>query len=389
MSRYIFSKNNRWYISEVFDPSDSKLQEKATYYTLTDDVTGPYYAVGTSDSASIGVSYVPVVEPAGADVTLGVVDSQGRFQALRFNGTWASNSGSAFEVQNYKTWNSTLPAPTPSGGAMDFYKCSYVNSDSWGGRKAVLDNGIYSFQSNSTVGLIYGDVKPVIGSAYSNGTLIQAILYQGWQAPTAGLVFYASLASSDSKAQTGQVFSGLSNVAQYTVKYGIPCAKFTTAQYLTASDTGLPSGDQPSTLCGWICYDVLPDTWSGGLAYGTGSTNLSRTGIGTDDSNKFNTGAWGVNCTGTTVAATGTWYFILSTYQGGYLQGKEGVIKTYVNGRLQNTLYDNNLQITLNGINIGPGASCQAFLAGLRVYNRVLTDAEIAVLAAEFTPTQA
>lgn len=25
--------------------------------------------------------------PAGADVTLGVVDSQGRFQALRFNGT--------------------------------------------------------------------------------------------------------------------------------------------------------------------------------------------------------------------------------------------------------------------------------------------------------------
>ena len=71
MSRYIFSKNSRWYISEVFDPSDSKLQEKASYYTLTDDVTGPYYATGTSDSVSIGVSYVPVVEPAGADVTAG------------------------------------------------------------------------------------------------------------------------------------------------------------------------------------------------------------------------------------------------------------------------------------------------------------------------------
>lgn len=59
----------------------------------------------------VGVGGISAPGAGGADVTLGVVDSQGRFQALRFNGTQASNSGSAIQVQNYKSWNSTLPAP--------------------------------------------------------------------------------------------------------------------------------------------------------------------------------------------------------------------------------------------------------------------------------------
>ena len=37
------------------------------------------------------------------------------------------------------------PSGGSSGSSMDFYKCSYVNSDSWGGYKAVLSNGIYNF----------------------------------------------------------------------------------------------------------------------------------------------------------------------------------------------------------------------------------------------------
>lgn len=256
MSRYIFSKNNRWYISEVFDPSDSKLQEKASYYTLTDDVTGPYYAVGTSDSASIGVSYVPVVKPAGADVTLGVVDSQGRFQALKFNGTQASNSGSAVEVQNYKTWNSTLPSPAPSGASMDFYKCSYINSDSWGGYKAILVEDHYEFESNSTTGLIKPELSRVskVGDIYlANGLgVLQLITATGF--PTYGLIFYAPLTSNIATAETGQSLN-IPNGVTFDSSQGALINSYGDQRYISFtasySQTSFPQGNNPVTISFW------------------------------------------------------------------------------------------------------------------------------------------
>ena len=48
---------------------------------------------------------------AGADVTLGVVDEEGKFQPLAFEGTTASNDGESENVINYHSWNSTLPTP--------------------------------------------------------------------------------------------------------------------------------------------------------------------------------------------------------------------------------------------------------------------------------------
>ena len=49
--------------------------------------------------------------PTGADVTLGVVDASGKFQAFTFSGTTPADSGDPETVTDYKTWNSTLPAP--------------------------------------------------------------------------------------------------------------------------------------------------------------------------------------------------------------------------------------------------------------------------------------
>ena len=72
-------------------------------------------------------------------------------------------------------------------------------STTWRGRKAVLNNGIYSFQSNSTSGLTYSSVTPVVGKIYADGALVTiASLYMG--IPTEGLVFYAPLASSAAAA---------------------------------------------------------------------------------------------------------------------------------------------------------------------------------------------
>ena len=48
-------------------------------------------------------------------VILGYVDDEGKFQALSFIGETPSDSGNAETVQNYKSWNSTIPVPAANG----------------------------------------------------------------------------------------------------------------------------------------------------------------------------------------------------------------------------------------------------------------------------------
>ena len=268
------------------------------------------------------------------------------------------------------------------GGATDFYKCASVDTVNftWTGYKAVLSGGVYSFESTVTSGLTYTTVTPSVGQVYSADALIQANLYEGM--PSSGLVFYASLAAASATAETGQVFSGTSNVSEYTVKAGIPCAKFTTSGSLTAPDTGLQSGSSPSTLTGWIYYDMVPDNWSDILTYGTSSSRSNRS-MGTNPSNYFKSGSIDEDATGTVAAVTGQWYFIVGTYD-----GSGGDIKTYVNGSLVATLTpQSDLNVQLNQIKIGTDRSITAYIAAVRIYNRVLTSAEIATLYSEFTPS--
>lgn len=76
------------------------------------------------------------------EAILGVVNAEGKFQPFKFDGTTPSNSGSAETVEYYKSWNSTLPNPDPSPTiALNFYKCSYVNTsnNTWRGYKAVFN----------------------------------------------------------------------------------------------------------------------------------------------------------------------------------------------------------------------------------------------------------
>ena len=73
-----------------------------------------------------------------------------------------------------------IGAGSAGGSSMDFYKCTSVSSDSsmtWTGRKAVLNEGVYSFESNSTEGLSYGTVVPIIGNTYTRDCLTRIILY--------------------------------------------------------------------------------------------------------------------------------------------------------------------------------------------------------------------
>lgn len=83
--------------------------------------------------------YAENIKGGGADVILGVVDENGDFQPLAFNGTEASNGGEPETVENYHSWNSILPPPDNSGGgecsteSTAFYKCAEVLEATAGG----------------------------------------------------------------------------------------------------------------------------------------------------------------------------------------------------------------------------------------------------------------
>lgn len=62
-----------------------------------------------------------------------------------------------------------------------FYKCYSVDTSNhkWTGYKAILNNGVYTYSSNLTTGLVYSSVVPVVNGVYSGDALITATLYEG------------------------------------------------------------------------------------------------------------------------------------------------------------------------------------------------------------------
>lgn len=177
-----------------------------------------------SDSSSVAV----------ADVTLGVVDQNGFFQPLRFEGTQASNSGSAIEVLQYKSWNSTLPAPVV-GNSMSFYRCASVDTSTqtWTGYLYDVTNQALSA---AVTNLTYTSaVAPVVGSYYSEDGVLEISPFSQDK-----LVFYAPLNTASSSAATGQSFTINGNSIVYGTVDGVPCATFDGSSYIQFSDETLP-----------------------------------------------------------------------------------------------------------------------------------------------------
>ena len=136
---------------------------------------------------------------------------------------------------------------------MDFYKCASVDASNstWTGYKAVLSGGFYIFEPTVTSGLTYTSVTPEVGKVYVDGALVEANPYNG--IPKNGLVFYAPLSSSQSKAATGQDLYTYGTVT-YESHKGISAAKFTGSQRIyTSTSAGLPTGNSPWTISAWIC----------------------------------------------------------------------------------------------------------------------------------------
>ena len=275
-----------------------------------------------------------------------------------------------------------------SGGNTDFYKCATITSggSTWTGYLAVFSGGSFSYNSAVTSGLSYGlGFTPEVGYVYTDGALVKASLYEGF--PVSGMVFYAPLSSAAANAETGQELSLTGSLTYETYK-GVPSALFDGQSYITITDLvriNSCNTNNAISISFWMCgngnysyYDGIftaqngsaPTNWQWAAFYqGNGSTfNLILNG-GSDVDYSI---------------ASDTWYHFC-------MVGGNGTWKFYVNGTQNATGTCNAIQSISNAVMIGRWNSTygkyQGRLAGLRLYNRELTQSEVADLAAEFIPT--
>lgn len=267
------------------------------------------------------------------------------------------------------------------GGQTSFYKCASVNTlnQTWTGYKAVMDNGVYTFESTATTGLTYDNVTPVVGGIYTDGALVKVqSLWDG--IPSNGLVFYAPLASNSASATTGQTLNTSGTVGYATVN-GIPCGYFDGSCCIYGSDS-LTSSDDSFSLSFWAkAADTDPIRW--GIAVGSSGTNNSLL-FGIRYTDQFGIMFYANDDANTGISTDGSWHHFLFTYD-----GASGV--TYVDGVQERTFSFGAVDIQagwcIGSMSTGSYESWIGYLSSVRLYNRILSSSEIGFLADEFTPT--
>lgn len=263
-----------------------------------------------------------------------------------------------------------------SGGGMAFYKCASVDTanKTWTGYKALLTDGVYTFEENVTAGLTYGTgFTPEVKGIY-DATASVAIsgLWSGSLIPS-DYIFLAPLDTTEGLTNSGVTFT-LDSTLNRNV------AVFSGSSYLSAQSSELDSvftgGD--FTFSCW-----LYQTGTSGIPYFY--SNSSQIGFGYPASmSQFRIHKQGGDYNCSTSDISGRWVSVTLTYSNGKAQ-------VYIGGRL-------NGEIDID-FDLGSNASTHYFgswqageqplpegskLCNLRVYDRVLSAKEIGLIAAEF-----
>ena len=344
---------------------------------------------GTYEVLSGSNSSVP-----SAELQAGVlVNDNGvlKVQPLKFDGTAPSDSGSLQEY-DLKIFDTGRAEPDYGGAApsasMDFYKCTYVSSDSsmtWRGRKAVLSNSLYNFQSNSTEGLQYSSITPVVNSIYTQNAL-QKISYLPLDTLNEGLVFYAPFTSVEPNAATGQSLTyGQGHNITVSKQDGIMCLKSAAdpndSRGVTSTDTDLPMGTDPCTISLWVKWAVIWQNYNADNIFGYGD---SARAIGCGVNQSYYNGLFYIylaNSDGFRAPYVSPlkWHNILAVYN-------NEIRSMYVDGIFIDSK-NKAFNTSIGSLIVANNRYADIYFTSARIYNRALSDFEIKMLANEFTPT--
>ena len=208
--------------------------------------------------------------------------------------------------------------------------------------------------------------------------------------PTDGLIFYAPLAADMSTAETGQAIEKNGNISFETVS-GVPCARFDGSSYFKLTPSGTEfkfltqtrwsisfhilferGTDESDDLEGVLCSEE-PNRNGALFSYryirGWSTSVQNSFGIGVNGNSEFTTPA--------NLFLASTWYFVAIERNGSAIRIRIND-KWYDGGN--NTHVKDALKLYL------PGGSpkLKGGLAGLRIYNRPLSDDEYLLLKNEF-----
>ena len=348
-----------------------------------------YNSAGVKTEGTLTVSGgtdVSDTTATAADVLAGAVfhDSTGAVTTGTIPTVSASvTSGAVVVPAGYIPNSQSFPV---SGGATDFYKCATVDTVNltWTGYKAIFDSvtNTYRFSSTITSGLTYTVITPTVGKVYADGALIEAKLWTG--IPENGLIRYAPMIASAAEDELENILA-VGGSPTFAADSGILCAEMTDSYIGYQSPI---SGLTAYSLSIWMkrlqSGDALM-TFSGG-SYGYGGNELW---IEYRDTGYISLGNGDAD-NPVIIITPGTfsgWVNIVLVWTG-------SVFRLYVNGEQQgsdtSTEYDSEysyLYPYINSLQRATQVKGAGKYAAFRLYDRVLTAAEIAALAAEFTPT--
>lgn len=280
------------------------------------------------------------------------------------------------------------------GTSAEYYKCASVGesgggggggSNTWSGYKAVFDPtaGTWSFESGITAGLAYTNVTPTIGNIYSADAMVAiSSLWNGM--PAENLVFHLPL-NKTTIADIGPDLSASGTIVNTAID-GIPCAYFDGNSRIYATAISMPTGASPRALSLWFRYKDIPSTTpvsGASVLAGWGATaSLGRFEIHVDTQELYIIYSSGELKTDIKIQDT-NWHHVLIQYDG-------STSEIYYDGHL--VASEAKVLNTRNDyLYIGDRTTAEypfdGYLAGIRIYNRVMTSTEIAYLASEFTPT--
>ena len=291
-------------------------------------------------------------------------------------------SGSFQNLTAYTYYRLSFPSTFGYGyiGVQQMQLLTYNTKAQWTGYKAGFDavTGAYSYEATATTGLTYSLIIPEVGKVYADGALIEAKLWTG--IPENGLIRYASMNASAAKDELGNNLY-VDGSPTFAADSGIPCAEMTDSligyQYPITALTAYSLNIWMKRLTGEAFITFSGGNWGPG-----GNEIWIRM-----DSDGYVIISNGAEYDATIIETTNTfsgWVNIILVWTG-------SVFRLYVNGTQQGSDTQAEYSIGspypfINSLQRATGVRGTGKYAAFLLYNRVLTPAEIAALAAEFTP---
>lgn len=197
-------------------------------------------------------------------------------------------------------------------------------------------------------------------------------------------VFRAPLANDlndvSASARTGTAAGGTATTGE--VKDGVACTYIPQSVKVAWPIGDVALGSSPRTISLWFWTPSINSSWNTMFSYGSNSGHYKLYAMGYHQSGKYAfTAYWNDLDSGIGTATASEWHNFVTTYDG-------TAIKAYVDGVFKKSKTTSDIDTATSDITVGARSynsdyAGDMWYADIRIYNRALTDAEIAAIASK------